>query len=232
MTLMVGCKLELVSCEDIANQVKNKKVYVSKIYDVLETDLLQIAMPIYEGKMVALNVGSSYLACFYTGKGLYECKIQVTSRYKTGQLFCLEVVMLGPLKKVQRREFFRLDCSIEATARIISDEEYETGEFEESDDWMDIHIADISGGGVKMYQKEFIEPNEIVLLHFELPIDDNLVELEVVGRILRCMPLNGKTGMYDQRVEFMNISKENRDKIVKFIFNEQRMKRAKESGFK
>lgn len=229
---MIGCKIELVSYEEITNQVTNKKVLTSKVYDVLDSNLLQIAMPIYEGKMVPLGMDTVYSATFYTEKGLFECFVKVTSRYKSGQLFCLEVTMLNQLTKVQRRQFFRLDCAIDGYSRIISDEEYDTGIYEDDDNWNNIRIADISGGGVKMYQHLCVEPNEIVLLKFNLPIEEKLFGVETMGRILRAVPFNGRTDIYDHRVEFMNISKENRDNIVKYIFEEQRMKRAKETGFR
>ena len=232
MGITVGCKIELVSLNDIEKQVQNKKVYVSKIYDILETNLLQIAMPIYDGKMVPLSVGSTYSACFFTDKGLFECNVVVSSRYKSGHLFFLEVNLLNSLTKVQRREFFRLDCSINGKIRIMTDEEYETGVYDESTSWEDVKIVDISGGGVKLFQHSFFEPNEMIILKFDLPIEGETVGMELVGRILRSIPFQGRTDIYDERIEFININQENRDKIVKYIFECQRMLRAKESGLK
>lgn len=230
MGITIGCKIELVSLDDIARNVQNKKVYVSKVYDVLETNLLQIAMPIYDGKMIPLSVGSSYSACFFTDKGLYECNISVSSRYKSGNLFFLEVILLTQLKKVQRREFFRLDCSINSKIRIMTDEEYETGVYDESTSWEDAKIVDISGGGVKLIKQNYIEPNEMIILQFDLPIEGKVIPMELVGRILRSIPFQGRTDIYDERIEFINITKEKRDIIVKYIFECQRMMRAKESG--
>lgn len=230
MGITIGCKIELVSLDDITTNVKNKKVFVSKIYDILDTNLLQIAMPIYEGNIVPLSIGSTYSACFFTDKGLYECQVSVTSRYKNGNLYFLEVKLTSNLNKVQRREFFRLDCSLDATMRIMSDEEYDTGIYDEDVSWEKARIVDISGGGVKLLKQGYIEPNEIIVIRFELPVEEGLAFMQLVGRILRSSPLQGRAGIYDERIEFININKENRDKIVKYIFECQRMMRAKESG--
>lgn len=230
MGITIGCKIELVSLDDITTNVKNKKVFVSKIYDILDTNLLQIAMPIYEGNIVPLSIGSTYSASFFTDKGLYECQVSVTSRYKNGNLYFLDVKLTSNLNKVQRREFFRLDCSLDATMRIMSDEEYDTGIYDEDVSWEKARIVDISGGGVKLLKQGYIEPNEIIVIRFELPVEEGLSFMQLVGRILRSSPLQGRAGIYDERIEFININKENRDKIVKYIFECQRMMRAKESG--
>jgi len=127
MGISVGNKIELVMLDDIIRNEKNKKVYVSKIFDILQGNKLQIAMPIYEGKIVPLSVSDKYSACFYTDKGLMQCNVIVTARYKEGHMFFLEVLILGQLEKVQRRQFYRYICKLGAKVRVVSDEEYETG---------------------------------------------------------------------------------------------------------
>ena len=127
MGIAIGNKIELVRLDQVIRNEQNKKVYVSKIYDILDQDKLQIAMPIFEGRIVPLDLDERYTACFYTERGLLQCNVQVTSRYKSGNLFFLDIKLLGALEKVQRRQFYRYDCLIDAQIRVVSDEEYDTG---------------------------------------------------------------------------------------------------------
>ena len=236
MGLSIGNKIELVDLEQVIKNEKNKKVYVSKIYDIMQGNTLQIAMPIYEGKIVPLSVNDKYSACFYTDRGLLQCNVIVSARYKSGNLFFLEVVMLGELAKVQRREFYRYNCSLEAKIRVVSDEEYETGGPEDTSipeeelDWQGVKISDISGGGVKLYQHQYLEKNEVIKLKFMVAILDEIVSFNLFGRILASVPVQGRTDIFEQRIEFMKIRQEDRDKIIKFIFESERMNRAREAG--
>ena len=116
---------------------------------------------------------------------------------------------------------------------FMSDEEYESGvssEDENEADWNDMRIVDISGGGLKLYYSKHIDLNEVVKVRFVLPIERDVYRLNLTGRILRSTILEGRSDVYDTRVEFLNINPAERDKIVKYIFESERMNRAKETG--
>lgn len=236
MGVAIGNKIELVPLEQIIKNDKHKMVFVSKVYDLLQSNTLQIAMPIYEGKIVPLEVSSKYSACFYTDKGLLQCNVLVTSRYKSGNLFYLEVLMLSEPKKVQRREFYRHACMLDASIRIVSDNEFTTGVPddisvpEENLDWHEAKILDISGGGARIAQRETLEKNEVVKLKFSVLIFEEVVTFSLFARILASKPITGRTDLFEQRLEFMKIKQEERDKIIRYIFECERMARAKETG--
>lgn len=236
MGISVGNKIELVMLDDIIRNEKNRKVYVSKIFDILPGNKLQIAMPIYEGKIVPLSVSDKYSACFYTDKGLLQCNVIVTARYKDGHMFFLEVLILGQLEKVQRRQFYRYMCKLSAKVRIVSDEEYETGKpdyeviSEDDLEWQEAKIIDISGGGAKIYQRQFLDKNEIVKLKFVLAVEDYTFRFSLFARVLSSVYVQNHSEIVEQRLEFMKITKEERDNIIKYIFECERRNRAKEMG--
>ncbi|MBQ9199471.1 MAG: flagellar brake domain-containing protein [Lachnospiraceae bacterium] len=236
MGLSIGNKIELVKLEQIIRNDGIKKVYSSKICDIMPKNTLQISMPIYEGKIVPLNVGDKYSACFYTDKGLLQTNVTVSSRYRSGNLFFLEVVMLGKLEKVQRREFYRYKCIMNGRMRIVSDEEYEKGDRYDLTDrelvWNDLKIIDISGGGVKVVSKMDLEKNDVVKVEFKIAILNAIHSFSIMARILSNSSIAGHTGLYEQRLEFLRISQEDRDIIIKYIFESERQNRAKESGLK
>lgn len=236
MGISIGNKIELVMLDDIIKNEKNRKVYVSKIFDILPGNKLQIAMPIYEGKIVPLSVSDKYSACFYTDKGLLQCNVIVTARYKEGHMFFLEVLILGNLEKVQRRQFYRYVCKLNAKVRVVSDEEYETGkpDFEvisEDDlEWQDAKLMDISGGGAKIYQKQFLDKNEVVKLKFVLSVEEYTFRFSLFARVLSSVYVQNHSEIVEQRLEFMKITKDERDNIIKYIFECERRNRAKEMG--
>lgn len=238
MALSIGNKIELVRLEQVIKNEPNKKVYVSKIYDIMPGNKLQIAMPILEGKIVPLALNDKYTACFYTAKGLMQCNVLITARYKSGNLFFLEILMLGELAKVQRREYYRYKCTIAAKIRVVSDEEYETGVTEDISvpeemlPWEDAKFIDISGGGAKLVQKTDLEKNEVVKVKFAVNVLGDALFFNLFARILSSTGYKGRTDIYEQRIEFLKISHEDRDKIIRFIFENERINRAKESGLK
>lgn len=233
MGIAVGNKIELVRLDQIIRNEENKKVYVSKIYDIAPKRKLQIAMPIYEGRIVPLDLDDKYSACFYTERGLLQCNVLITSRYKSGNLFFLEVLMLGELEKVQRRQFYRYSCMMDAKLRMVSDHEYETGlpdnmDIPESElDWQSAKILDISGGGARIVQKQDIKRNEVIKIRFAMSVLNDVMHFSLLARILSSTPVQGRTDLYEQRMEFLKISRDDRDKIIRFIFESERMERAK-----
>ncbi len=238
MGISIGNKIELVHLNQIIRNEQNKKVYVSKIYDIMPGNMLQIAMPIYEGKIVPLSVDEKYSACFYTEKGLLQCNVLITSRYKSGNLFFLEVLMINDLAKVQRREFYRYKCRLEGKIRIVSDEEFNIGRYTIEDipendlPCDDVIIIDISGGGARIFSKKHIDKNEVIKLRFQASIPDEIFCFNLYGRILSSVQSRTNNSLYEQRIEFMKISQEERDKIIKYIFENERIARAKGSGMK
>lgn len=237
MGISIGNKIELVLLSQVIRNDQNKKVYVSKIYDIMPGNMLQIAMPIYDGKIVPLSVDEKYSACFYTSKGLLQCNVIVTSRYKSGNLFFLEVQMLTNLAKVQRREFYRYKCHTEAKMRVVSDEEYDTGVPElgmpESElPWYDAIIMDISGGGAKLVTRNHLDRNEVVKIKFSVAVPGEIYNFSLFARILGSVQSQAKAGIFEQRIEFMKITQEDRDKIIRYIFENERIARSKGSGMK
>ena len=128
----LGNKLDLVKINtSLRDDDKKQKVYSSKVLDKKDKDILVIAMPIYEGKIIPLTVGDKYDACFYAKMGLMQCNVIILKRYKEGALFILEVTPISTFKKVQRREYYRINCRFNMEYTILEDKEkHDNGEGE------------------------------------------------------------------------------------------------------
>ena len=237
MAVSIGNKIELVRLEQVIRNDADKKVYMSKVFDILEMNLLQIAMPIYEGKIVPLDVGDKYSAVFYTDKGLLQCNVVISSRYKSGNLFFMEVKLLTKPEKVQRRAYYRYPCKLESKYFVLSEEDFVAGnannpELAEKAEWNPAMILDISGGGMRVLQKINRERGTLLKVNFALPGKDKNQMFSLVARVLSSTLKEGRGELYELRMKFLRISNDDRDSIIRFIFESERNARAKESGLK
>ncbi len=238
MAVSIGNKIELVKLEQIIRNDAEKKVYISKVYDVMPNRMLQIAMPIFEGKIVPLEVGGKFSACFYTGNGLLASNCTVEKRYKSGNLFYLEIKLLSEPTKVQRREYYRYNIKLDCQIRPITDKEFETGVPEDTS-VPEVNLPsnpgrtlDLSGGGVRLVERVTLKKNDYVKVTFVLPFPEGAQRFIMLARVLSSNLMEGKGDLYEQRMEFLRVKSEERDAIVRFIFERERADRAKESRFK
>ena len=61
-------------------------------------------------------------------------------------------------------------------------------------------------------------------------IQRKLKEYNLVGKILSARELDNKPGFYEYRLQYVNIDKEEREEIIRYIFQEERKNRKKELG--
>ena len=125
----LGDRLELTSPAKMQQNKENdepqphKKPYVSQVYDVLEDEQLKIAMPIVEGRVIPLPLHGRYDVTFFTAGGLYQAKSVIVERYKEDGLFILVIELTSELKKYQRRQYFRLEYTMDVEYIELTKEE-------------------------------------------------------------------------------------------------------------
>ena len=118
--ISVGNKIEINIIKD--RNVRNDEEKVTYVSQILDFDGEQIvaALPIREGHLVTLEVNSNLECYFYTGSGIYKANAHITSRYKQGNLYMMNLELKDEPKKFQRRQFYRLPCNIITTLRTLS----------------------------------------------------------------------------------------------------------------
>ena len=212
---------------------EGKKQHRTRVYDVVSDDEIKLNMPMDGMKLVLLTVGMEYELCFYTDNGLYQCNAVVRDRYKSNNVFVVTMELTTGLHKFQRREYYRLNCVLDMKCTELDEEERQSFsspvEFLETDFTMDDGvIVDISGGGVRFVSKVMYEVGTTVLFSFNLGIGTKDVNFKLFGRILMSRPIENRTGDYENRVQFMDVPPEDREAIIRFIFEEERKIRRKE----
>lgn len=237
--ITIGDKLDLEQIEKRISVNPNRilKVYASQVLDELENGNLLVSMPIQEGKIIPLSVGQEFFATFYTKSGLLRCHVRIMGRYKKGSLFLMEIEQQTALQKVQRREHFRLDCHMPMEYRIVSDYEQkliEAGTAYSADEldleWQEGTMLDLSGGGIRFVSDTRLVKDAFVQVRFDISIGQEAEVVYVFANLLRTEQNPNNTAVYDNRIMFCKMDKKMQEKIIRFIFETQRKKRAKEVG--
>lgn len=248
--LSLGDRLELyrVLSEEQTKKLKEEnsiqvRTFVSQIYDIINEEQLKIAMPIVEGRVIPLPLNARYDVCFYAAGGLYKCRLVVTDRYKEDGLYILVVDLLTELKKYQRRQYFRLEYSLEleyirlTEEELTSIKEFDPEQYKNSQevikDIMDSRVftrgiaSDISGGGIRFNSNEKIEPGSQLVVKLNLLLGNETVILGVRSRVISSIRLENKKGLHEHRIEYFEISGQIREIIIRYIFEQERRIRKK-----
>lgn len=218
----------------------NGKVYKSSLFDILEDSVIEIGMPTEGGKMVLFQVGFECSMFFYTKRGIFICDGQIVERYKKDGFFLMSVRLINSPKKYQRREFYRVETSVSFNYYKITEEvaELETTEdlFEEIADPKYISekklalTQDISGGGLRFIASEKLEANSDILVVIRLSNEKVDQTLYLVAKIVASNAMEKVPGKYIARARFQFKNHKDRDLIVRYVFEEDRMLRKKENG--
>ena len=239
----IGDKVEMYKItvqSETENQVR--KQYISQILDYMEGDRIKLAMPMEAGRMIPLTVGDFYEVCFYTDTGLFQSSIEVVDRYKEENVHVMIGEFNSDLEKCQRRQYYRLEHIIDINYRYYTREEeilerrLMVNDFaneearmsckkilnEVKNNWLMATITDISGGGVRFNSSTLHKTS--TLLYLRIPILQDGVEriFELKGEVVNSAVLAKKTDYYETRVKFVDIDRDEREQIVRFIFAQER----------
>lgn len=213
-------------------------VFQSNVSEFISEQEMEILMPMQGGRMVLLQSGAKCQFVFYTRRGLYSCQAVVQERYRKDNLYLIRVLFMTQPARFQRREFFRIDFVTEMQLLEITQEvaALKTTEqlFVESQNikYIDCKttaiIRDISGGGVRFTCESSLEPGQYVLLTFRL-VNENTDEcFYLVSQIVATQ--KEAADRYSCRAKFIFKDLKDREKIVRFVFEEERRIRRKEVG--
>lgn len=203
------------------------KSYRTRVYDIMTEDMISVEMPMEKTKLILLPVGGNFDLCFYTRKGLYQCYATVHDRYKSNNIYILEMELTTNLRKFQRREYYRFSCILEMQCRKLNPDE-EKKLFNHEVEFIDTDITledglivDISGGGARFVSDNSYGQGEFILFKFTLDIDGKKREYNLVGQVVLSAKPEGKEN-YENRIKFVNIDDRERESIIKYIFEEER----------
>ena len=140
------------------------------------------------------------------------------------------------IRKYQRREYYRLNCVLDMKARNVTTESgqdpaHEQVHFLDTDiTFSNGTMVDISGGGARFISKVQYPKGSNIQFAFSLFVNGKLTEYKLLGRVLYSEELASRQGSFEHRIQFINIMNDERESIIKFIFEEERKIRRREKG--
>lgn len=215
--LKMGTRLDLVVRDEI--KTEQRPLLVSEFEWADGIDTAYIAAPIVEGIIYPVKIGAYIEAYFIEKLELYRFKAEVVQRGVKDNISLLKVKIRGEFERIQRRQYYRFECSIAVKFR-----EYEKTD-EEGKTYQKGLTKDLSGGGLGLLSEEKIEAGK--QLEFELKLDENTT-IGFTGKVVRSIlsDLNEKY-RYEHGICFKKIENKDREAVIRFIFNEQRKLRQK-----
>lgn len=236
--ILPGNRIEIQAVERVklANENEGKRVYTSQVRDILSDDQIEVFMPMEKTKLILLPVNTEFDLYFYTSNGLYQCFATVLDRYKDGNQYVLLMELTSNLRKFQRREYYRLSCALEMSARPLEKEEKDA--MDKNSDLFLVPglplkrsvVVDISGGGIRFISSYQYEPNSFMYCKYNLIIEGVSKEYTLITKILSSRELDNRPGVFEHRAQYVDIDTYEREEIIRFIFEEERKHRKREKG--
>lgn len=218
----------------------NEKIYMSGVFDIISENEIEITVPTLEGKMVLFHNGVKLEFFFHTTKGMFSCEAVVMDRYKKDDFFLLSVKIISPLKKSQRRESYRFECLLDFTYYKIPKEAAKLKTTKDVFDAIAESVSDkqkkmaqtkeISGDGCKFLSAEPLEIGSNILMEIHLVNAKVDHMFYLVLEIIMCEEAKELEDRWIIHGKFDIKDKKDRDLIVRYVFEEDRMLRKKEIG--
>ena len=204
--------------------------YASQVFEIRNDNILRVSMPIEHGRIIPLSKGKKFDAFFYTAKGLYQCRVIIIDRFKINNIYMMDIELLTEPVKYQRRQYYRLELNIpvrymqitETESNVMENEEELPERLENLSEYHTGDTIDISGGGLRFTGDTLVEKGNRLAVVFDIDYEGNIERYLLAADVIMSFAIPQHHGMYEHRVEFKDISKENREMLIKYIFQEER----------
>ncbi|MBR1470784.1 MAG: flagellar brake protein [Lachnospiraceae bacterium] len=224
-----------VDLEVLTNDENEKKYHITKVYDVTDAGEVEVVMPMEQAKLVVLSVGMQYDLFFYAGRGIYSCTAEVISRRTEENIAVAVMEPVSELSRRQRREYYRYSCALSMLARTLP--EWEEKLYLEQNK-LDLLaepeekgvIVDISGGGIRFVSRQVYELGRLVHTRFTLDFKGGRHTYDAVVRIITAEALANQPANREYRGQFLFMENGAREEIIRFIFEEERKVRKRQTG--
>lgn len=208
LDLKVNSRIEVVADE---------KSYKALIIDI-EDDNIKINIPVRNDEYLMLYKDDKIEINSYLDDGKcfnYYCN--VISKGKDNNVIYYKLTLPYDVRRVQRRNFFRVNLLEEVTYKNITNKTEK--EIEELPYKSGIMI-DLSGGGLKVRTKEKLKGNDIIVMRIKM----TGIEVKLKGQIVRIEASMDNNFLYG--VKFLDITEMESDKIIRELFEIMRKQRA------
>lgn len=210
--IALGEKVEIIT--NFAD--RREKVYFSMIQDILDEDTFVINLPMSKRERAFLYIGQEVAVNYFRCHGQYYFLAMVIERYEKENVYYFKLKKISDIHRLQRRNYFRLAKTIPIKIDIL-DQDNKT-----NIETINGYTFNICGGGVGVIVQQDLPVNTNVKCTFELKLGDNIDKFSTKAKVVRCNHIDDQEDKFEVGICFEDMPEQQRDEIIKFIFNEQR----------
>lgn len=190
------------------------QVYKSQIQEIIAKQIF-ISLPTKGTSQISITNGESFEVLYYKGKNVFKFNGIVIDKTTENTVPQLIISYPVEIKKIQRREFFRVEVVYYVEYLKVGEElnSYEIINNLDPEKGNKGILLDISGGGLKLKLKDKLNIGDVIVT--KIPMENEKVV--VMGRVVRCELDDSKR--YVCGVEFENMDSKTQEKIIRFIFD-------------
>ncbi len=214
--IKTGNRVEIFLNSESGKDIK----YTSLVEKNYKDKRLLLYIPMMYGKIIKLPIDKEYLFTFFTEAGILKYNASIKEYVYMDDFNFMIIEVNSEIEKVQRREYFRFDCVLPLKFIRISDSVY----YEKEDYFFEGTVKDLGEGGIRFISNENIEIGEKIKFFITLNYECAIVN----GNILHKQEYPKSNFKYQYRTQFFDINEEEKNKILKYIFFEQRFKARKD----
>ncbi|WP_069649589.1 flagellar brake protein [Caloranaerobacter ferrireducens] len=209
----IGDKIEI---REAKTKTNNK--YASQILDIIDDNIYIISGPIQKSALIPLHVGSLIeITYFREDKGRFVFKAKIIEReYKN--IYKLKIEKISCTTKLQERNYYRLSVKLDVQKIYNLKLDDNNKEVIES-----CIAKDISGGGIRVFCNFKHSVGDIVKLN--ISITD--FSITALGTVVRIQEIENDNFKFSLGVKFTEIEDEDRERLIRYIFEQQRKLRKK-----
>ena len=194
------------------------KTYKALIIDI-QDDFLRINLPVNDGDYLMLHSGQKIEMNSYLDEDrCYKFHSEVLSRGKEGHIIYFKISIPFDIKKIQRRNFFRVGLVETIEYKLITkidEEDFDNIPYKEG------LMVDLSAGGLKLKTKDNIKKEDLLLVNMNL----SKLKVELKCDIVRIENTPDKEKLCGLR--FIDIIPAQTEKIIEELFEIVRKQRSR-----
>lgn len=197
---------------------KGRKFYSSQILDIIDKNIYIISGPIYKNSFIMVHKNEIIKISFAVkNKGRFCFEGRVLGR-EFNKIYIIKIQKVSKVYKTQERDYYRFPINIKVIKKFV----VKKGEKEEIIE-EDCETKDISGNGIALRTSFNHSIGDIVSMSFDI----NGRTINVVGRVVRIRSIDVFYYKYEIGINFCDIASEDRELIIKYIFEKERIMREK-----
>ncbi len=187
--------------------------YSTFIKEIVASHLM-VEVPSVEGLYLPVKVGRPVLVEYRRVSARYQFESRVTERDDDSDPPLLAIKRPSRVKRIQKRDFVRVPCSIEA--RLFVDEDLEDPDLPTK---INGEILDLSAGGLKFKTNVPLPVSSRVSFQFELPLVNREID-NLYGYILR-REWDEVNQFYFLAVQFEGVLEEQKSALIQYTYRRQ-----------